>query len=194
MKLVELASQKGDSFERGIQLAVQAMLVSPQFLFRVELGSRAASTSKKASETTRVETIGDFELASRLSYFLWSSMPDDELLASGPGWIAALGGCAREASPADASQTRRHALVENFAGQWLQLRNLRTFNPDRGRFPNFDDKLRDAMIRETELFFGAVMRGGLEHARLHRLRLHVRERAAGAALRDPASKASSSAG
>jgi mono/diheme cytochrome c family protein len=159
MKLVELALQKGDSFERGIQLALQAMLVSPQFLFRAELGSYADSTNRKVGETTRVEMIGNFELASRLSYFLWSSMPDDEL------WRAALDGSLRSADVLE-KQVRRmlrdpkaHALVENFAGQWLQLRNLRSFNPDRGRFPSFDDKLRDAMIRETELFFGAVMRG-----------------------------------
>ena len=159
LKLVELAQQKGDSFERGIQLAVQAMLVSPQFLFRVELASRAQSTVGKAGEAARIEVIGDFELASRLSYFLWSSMPDDEL------WQAALNGSLRSADLLD-KQVRRmlrdakaQALVENFAGQWLQLRNLRAFNPDRGRFPSFDDKLRDAMIRETELFFGAVMRG-----------------------------------
>ena len=61
---------------------------------------------------------------------------------------------------------KAQALVDNFAGQWLQLRNLRSLNPDRGRFPNFDDKLREAMIRETELFFGAVMRGDSEHPRL----------------------------
>ncbi len=86
-------------------------------------------------------------------------MPDDEL------WRAALDGSLRSADVLD-KQVRRmlrdakaQALVENFAGQWLQLRNLRAFNPDRGRFPSFDDKLRDAMIRETELFFGAVMRG-----------------------------------
>ncbi len=159
MKLVDLVAQKGDSFERGIQLAIQAVLVSPQFLFRVELGSRALSTKKKTDATTPVEMIGDFELASRLSYFLWSSMPDDEL------WRAALDGSLRSTDTME-KQVRRmlrdpkaHALVENFAGQWLQLRNLKSLNPDRGRFPSFDDKLRDAMIRETELFFEAVMRG-----------------------------------
>jgi Protein of unknown function (DUF1592)/Protein of unknown function (DUF1588)/Protein of unknown function (DUF1585)/Protein of unknown function (DUF1587)/Protein of unknown function (DUF1595)/Ca-dependent carbohydrate-binding module xylan-binding/Planctomycete cytochrome C len=159
MKLVDLAVQKGDSFERGVQLAVQAILVSPQFLFRVELGSRAPLTGSKGGEAIPVEKIGDFELASRLSYFLWSSMPDDEL------WRAALDGSLRSAETLD-KQVRRmlrdakaHALVENFAGQWLQLRNLRSLYPDRGRFPSFDDKLREAMIRETELFFGAVMRG-----------------------------------
>jgi mono/diheme cytochrome c family protein len=159
MKLVDLALRKGDSFERGVQLAMQAILVSPQFLFRVELGSRADLINTRASETARPEKIGDFELANRLSYFLWSSMPDDEL------WRAALDGSLRSADTLD-KQVRRmlrdpkaHALVENFAGQWLQLRNLRSLNPDRGRFPSFDEKLREAMIRETELFFEAVMRG-----------------------------------
>ena len=159
MKLVELALQQGESFDRGIQLALEAILISPQFPFRAELGSRADSIGTKAGETTRVETIGNFEMASRLSYFLWSSMPDDEL------WRAALDGSLRLADTLE-RQVRRmlrdpkaHALVENFAEQWLQLRNLRSLNPDRGRFPSFDNKLRDAMIHETELFFGAVMRG-----------------------------------
>jgi Protein of unknown function (DUF1592)/Protein of unknown function (DUF1588)/Protein of unknown function (DUF1585)/Protein of unknown function (DUF1587)/Protein of unknown function (DUF1595)/Ca-dependent carbohydrate-binding module xylan-binding/Planctomycete cytochrome C len=158
-KLVELAIQKGDPFERGIQLAIQAVLISPQFLFRVELGSLGSSTSTAVGNAAKIEWIGDFELASRLSYFLWSSAPDDEL------WRTAVSGSLRSGDTLD-KQVRRmlrdpkaQALVENFAGQWLQLRNLRSLNPDRGRFPNFDDKLREAMIRETELFFGAVMRG-----------------------------------
>ena len=158
-KLVELAIQKGDSFERGIQLAIQAVLISPQFLFRVELGSRGSSTTTTPDAASSIEWIGDFELASRLSYFLWSSAPDDEL------WRVAVSGSLRSGDTLD-KQVRRmlrdpkaQALVENFAGQWLQLRRLRSLNPDRGLFPNFDDKLREAMIRETELFFGAVMRG-----------------------------------
>ncbi len=159
MKLVDLAIQKGDPFERGVQLAIQAVLISPQFLFRVELGLRGSSTRVKTGDVMPAQLIGNFELASRLSYFLWSSMPDDEL------WRAALDGSLRSADTLE-KQVRRmlrdpkaQALVDNFAGQWLQLRNLRSLNPDRGRFPTFDDKLREAMIHETELFFGAVMRG-----------------------------------
>ena len=106
---------------------------------------------------------------------------------------------ARPASPVDGKlregdnlekQVRRmlrdpksKALVENFAGQWLQLRNLKTVNPDRGRFPTFDEPLRAAMLKETELFFEAVMQRGPERPRLPRRRLHVRQRAAGEALR-----------
>ena len=158
-KLVELAIQKGDPFERGIQLAIQAVLISPQFLFRVELGAHRSSATTTPEVTSSIELIGDFELASRLSYFLWSSAPDDEL------WRTTVSGSLRSGDTLE-KQTRRmlrdpkaQALVENFAGQWLQLRNLRSLNPDRGRFPNFDDKLREAMVRETELFFSAVMRG-----------------------------------
>jgi hypothetical protein len=161
VKLVDLAIESGDRFERGIQLAVQATLVSPEFLFRVELDSRGKKSQGKAGLPAGSQLIGDFELASRLSYFLWSSMPDDEL------WKAAVDGSLRSGDVVDKHVRRMlrdpkaQALVDNFAAQWLQLRNLRSSNPDRGRFPNFDQALREAMIRETELFFGAVMRGDL---------------------------------
>ncbi len=155
IKFVDLAEQNGDSFERGIQLAVQAVLVSPQFLFRVELDRRPKKGDKDASGS---HPINDFELASRLSYFLWSSMPDEEL------YQLALNKKLREGDTLE-KQTRRmlrdpkaKALVENFADQWLQIRNLKTISPDLGRFPTFDEPLRWAMLRETELFFEAVLR------------------------------------
>jgi len=158
VKLVELAIQHGDRYERGIQLAVQAILVSPDFLFRVELDSRGTKVQPRAGVPSGGQLIGEYELASRLSYFLWSSMPDDEL------WKAAVSGSLRSGDVLD-KQVRRmlhdpkaEALVDNFASQWLQLRNLKAVHPDRGRFPNFDEPLRQAMIRETELFFGSVMR------------------------------------
>jgi hypothetical protein len=157
-QLVELAIQQGDSYERGIQLAVQAILVSADFLFRVELDSRGSRGQSKAGSPSGGQLIGDFELASRLSYFLWSSMPDDEL------WRAASNGSLRSGDVLE-KQVRRmlhdpksQALVDNFASQWLQLRILKGANPDRGRFPNFDEPLRRAMIRETEHFFESVMR------------------------------------
>jgi hypothetical protein len=158
MSFVELALSNGDSFERGIQLAVQAVLISPHFLFRVELDSRPRATGQAARPGDGAESIGEFELASRLSYFLWSTMPDEELFRR-----AAEG---RLHTPEIlASQVRRmlldpkaRALVENFAGQWLQIRNLKIVNPDRDRFPGFDEPLREAMLRETELFFDEVMR------------------------------------
>jgi hypothetical protein len=161
VKLVELAISSGDRFDRGIQLAVQAILVSPEFLFHVELDSRGKNVAAKAAGAAAIQWIGDFELASRMSYFLWTSMPDDEL------WRVTVDGSLRSPDVLD-KQVRRmlrdpkaQALVDNFAGQWLQLRNLRTVNPDRGTYPSFDEALREAMIRETELFFAAVMRGDL---------------------------------
>lgn len=158
LQLVELARENGASFERGIQLAVQAALVSPQFLFRVELnrgrrGTRGSKTAKGLGVP-----LNDYEIASRLSYFFWSSMPDDELFK-----LAAAGKLRNEETLT--KQTLRmlqdpkaDALVENFAGQWLQLRNLKTVSPDKELFPAFDESLRDAMRKESEAFFAAVMR------------------------------------
>ncbi len=150
--------QSGDGFERGIQLAVQAVLVSPHFLFRVELDSRPRPSNEPPPPGEGAEPIGEFELASRLSYFLWSTMPDEELFA------LASEGRLREPSIL-ASQVRRmlkdpkaRALVENFAGQWLQIRNLKSVSPDRGRFPDFDEPLRNAMLQETELFTAEILR------------------------------------
>ncbi len=146
VKLVELAESQGDSFERGIQLAVQATLVSPHFLFKVEADKRG---------TDRPAAISEYELATRLSYFLWSSMPDDELFR-----LAERNQLRRELEP----QVRRmlkdpkaKALGENFAGQWLQIRNLKSVQPDARLFPKFDEALRSAMFQETALFFAAVV-------------------------------------
>lgn len=158
LRLFNLALENGDGFEQGIQLAVQAALVSPNFLFRVELVGSGRRRSK-GSKSAPMIPVGEYELASRLSYFLWSSMPDDLLFA-----LAQEG----ELSCPDVLevQVRRmredpkaHAFVENFAGQWLQLRNLKIASPDHGRFPDFDEPLRQAMIRETESFFASVMNG-----------------------------------
>jgi hypothetical protein len=156
--LVELALADGEGFERAIQLAVQAVLVSPHFLFRVELDSRPRGLAPARPSPGPAEPIGDFEVASRLSYFLWSSMPDEELFR--------LAGERKLQSPEVVSaQARRmlldpkaRALVDNFGGQWLQIRNLKGFTPDRERFPHFDEPLREAMFRETELFLAEIIR------------------------------------
>jgi mono/diheme cytochrome c family protein len=157
VQLVLQVQQDGETFERGIQLALQAVLASPNFLYRVETERRKTKLGEPIKPGD-VEDLNDHELASRLSYFLWSSMPDDELLA-----LAAEGSLK---SPATLeSQARRmlkdpksRALVEEFGGQWLQLRNLKTINPDPALFPGFDDALRTAMRRETELFFESIVR------------------------------------
>jgi hypothetical protein len=153
-RLVRLADsvldQRG-SFEQAIQTAVAAVLVSPHFLFRIEDDGAAYAASP-------VRELNGYELASRLSYFLWSSMPDDELFT-----LAGRGELHDEAVLAQ--QVRRMiadpksaALVENFAGQWLNLRNLDEATPDPKQFPGFDADLKHAMRRETELLFDAVMR------------------------------------
>ena len=159
MELYTLARAGGESFEAGVKLAMKATLVSPHFLFIGETPSALATTVRVPAANgakPAPQPVDEFALAARLSYFIWSSLPDDELLA-----LAERG----ELRANLAAQTRRllaspkaHALVENFAGQWLQIRSLETFAPDRKLFPEFDPVLRSAMQRETELFFEHVMR------------------------------------
>ena len=139
------------SFDLGIERALQLILASPKFVFRAE---RDPAELKPGS----VHRVSDVELASRLSFFLWSSIPDDELLAE------ANAGRLKDPSVLE-RQTRRmladpkaQALVSNFAGQWLHLRNLRNAQPHADDFPDFDDNLRHAFQRETELLFESVMR------------------------------------
>ena len=144
LTLYETGSKK-DGFEAGITLALQGMLVYPDFLFRVE--SNPAKLAAGAAYS-----ISDLELASRLSFFLWSSLPDEALLD-----VAARG---KLKDPAVLEQQvrrmladpRSRALVSNFAGQWLYLRNMRTVAPDSNAFPAFDENLREGFARETELF------------------------------------------
>ena len=138
-------------FEAGIEMALSAVLVSPQFLFRVEQDPAGIPPNT-------VYRISDLNLASRLSFFLWSSIPDDELLAVAvAGKLhqpAVLEGQVRRML-ADA---RSRALVSNFAAQWLHLRNLDSISPDMRLFPDFDDNLRQAFRQETELFFESILR------------------------------------
>ncbi len=145
--LVEMVEKGGDRFERGIQLAVQAMLVSPHFLFRVELEQRPGV----------VRPLTDLELASRLSYFLWSSMPDDELLGLAMRKQLRIGANLDAQVARMLKHPKAGALVENFAGQWLQTRNLKLASPDEEKFPQFDEALRVAMRREVEQFCAAVL-------------------------------------
>jgi hypothetical protein len=151
-RLVELAKfaiDQGASPAEAFQTALQAVLVSPSFLFRVEADPEPGQN---------IRPLDDFELASRLSYFLWSSMPDRELFR------LAKAGTLHKPKTLD-DQVKRMlqdakaiALTENFAGQWLQLRSLTEMVPDPQQYPTFDDELRSAMRRETEMFFAAVVR------------------------------------
>ena len=137
-------------FESGIELALRFLLASPQFIFRLE-------TEPEDVAAGAVYAVSDLDLASRLSYFLWSSIPDDELLSVAErGELSAPDELRRQVRRMLADP-RASALVENFAGQWLYLRNLANTNPDPPTFPDFDDNLRRALQRETELFFESVM-------------------------------------
>ena len=142
---------KESGFDTGIEMALSAVLVSPEFLFRLEQTPAGAASGQAYK-------IPDLELASRLSFFLWSSIPDDELLA------AAIAGKLKDPVELE-RQTRRmlsdprsKTLVGNFAGQWLYLRNLASTNPDMRLFPDFDDNLRQAFRTETEMFVDSILR------------------------------------
>jgi hypothetical protein len=143
--------RRGGTFESGIEFALRGILASAKFVFRGERNPEGLTPG-------RVYHLDDLEVASRLSFFLWSSIPDDELLS------AATSGRLQDPSELD-RQVRRmlaspkaHALVDNFAGQWLYLRNLKSTSPDQNLFPDFDDNLRQAFRTETEMFFESVMR------------------------------------
>ena len=145
----EQGSRDG-GFESGIELALRFLLASPQFIFRLE-------TEPDELAAGAVYPVSDLDLASRLSFFLWSSIPDDELLSVAErGELGAPDELRRQVRRMLADP-RASALVENFAGQWLYLRNLANTNPDPPTFPDFDDNLRRALQRETELFFESVM-------------------------------------
>ncbi len=147
----ETGAGQGDAgFEAGIEAAVAAILVNPQFLFRIE----REPANAKPGDAYRISNL---ELASRLSFFLWSSVPDDELLD-----LAERGELSQPEVLAAQTQRmlvdeRSRFLVEHFADQWLYLRNLKTFTPDMRLFPDFDENLRQAMRRETELLFERVV-------------------------------------
>jgi hypothetical protein len=141
----------GQAFDRGIEESIAFVLASPKFLFRAEPDPATVAAGATYS-------VPDFELASRLSFFLWSTVPDDELIN-----VAAAGQLHEPATLE--RQVRRmlanpksKALVENFASQWLFLRNLQSFIPDSDEFPNFDDNLRQAMRTETTMFVESIMR------------------------------------
>jgi mono/diheme cytochrome c family protein len=141
----------GGGFESGLELALRSILVSPKFLFRFE------SQPETAAPNTAYR-ITDLELASRLSFFLWSSIPDDELLNAAEMKTlhnpAALG----QQVTRMLADPRSEALVTNFAGQWLHIRNVSGFRPSPELYFHFDDNLRQAFARETELFFDSILR------------------------------------
>jgi len=142
--------RKGGSFDEGIESALRFVLVSPQFLFRFE---RDPDTVAPGAPYR----INDVELASRLSFFAWSSIPDDELLAAATQGRLANASALEQQVKRMLADSRARALGSNFAGQWLYLRNLKSLRPDEDVFPDFDDNLRQALQRETELLFETIV-------------------------------------
>jgi hypothetical protein len=141
---------EGD-FDTGVEYVVTRILASPEFLFRLE----PDPANVKPDTPYRVS---DFELASRMAFFLWSGIPDEPLLN-----LAARGKLKdpvvfEQQARRMMTDPRSDALITNFAGQWLYLRNLKDTHPDQNQFPDFDENLRDAMRKETELFFGSILR------------------------------------
>jgi hypothetical protein len=141
--------RRAGTFDSGIERGIQQLLVSPEFLFRV-----AGEPAKPAA----LYRISDLELASRLSFFLWSSVPDDELIdVAAKGQLKNAATLERQVRRMIADP-RSEALTANFAGQWLQLRNITLVKPSEVLFPDFDDTLRQGFKRETELFFDSILR------------------------------------
>jgi hypothetical protein len=138
-------------FDAGIEMALRAMLASPKFVFRVERDPAGVAPGG-------VYTLSDLELASRLSFFLWSSIPDEELLSVAEARRLRDPKTLARQVERMLADPKSDALVTNFAGQWLHIRNLRSATPDKNDFPNFDHTLRQAFERELELFVGSIIR------------------------------------
>lgn len=149
LSLYEMGRKQGENFESAVRLCLQAILVSPHFLFRGEL-------QPEPDNPSRVHPVNEFALASRLSYFLWASMPDDTLFE-----LAARGKLRKnlpEQIQRMLASPKSRSLVDNFAAQWLQIRNLKVASPDPDLFPEYDESLADDMRQETERFFDYVLR------------------------------------
>ena len=148
--LYEIGRSDG-GFEAGIQLALQRILAGPEFLFRIE---RDPANIAPGS----AYRISDIELASRLSFFLWSNIPDDELLSLAEQGKLKDPAVLDQQARRMLADSRSNTLISNFAGQWLSLRNMRLVSPDLSVFPDFDDNLREAFQKEAELFFESMIR------------------------------------
>ncbi|VAX39127.1 Protein of unknown function DUF1592, partial [hydrothermal vent metagenome] len=151
VKLIETTVKQGETFEQGVQLAMQAVLVSPYFLFRVEVDKTPNNPQVK-------HLLSDYELASRLSYFLWSSMPDEKLLQLASENKLHQSNVLKKEIKRMLRDKRSKALVDNFFTQWLNLRTLDEVQPDKKKFAQFDHSLRKAMRKETEFFTAQIIK------------------------------------
>jgi hypothetical protein len=153
------AGRAAGSFDRGIETAIRRIVSGAEFVFRAEMDPEGVAPGE-------AYRITDLELASRLSFFLWSSIPDDELLDAATRAELSKPAVLRAQVVRMLADERANALIENFAGQWLALRNLEGIIPDPAVFPDFDNNLRQALVRETELVVAAIVREDLSILRL----------------------------
>jgi cytochrome c553 len=151
VKLAVSATKTGSTPEQGIQEALEAILCSPDFLFHIERQPAVAASGA-------IRKISPVELASRLSYFIWSSMPDDELLHAGETGALARPEVLDAQIKRLIDDPKSAALAENFAGQWLEIRNLDAIKPDPDKFPEWNPDLKEAMRTETVMFFNSILR------------------------------------
>ncbi len=151
LDIFQLAYQREKHYERSLQIALQAILVSPQFLFRIERDS-------KLNQNPQGENLDDYELASRLSYFLWSSMPDDELFELAQRGVLRRDDILTQQVSRMLADPKGEALTENFVGQWLGLRKLSDATPDKELFPAFNSEIARAMQQETISLFSYVLK------------------------------------
>ena len=151
LALYTLARNQSDSFDNAIAAALEAVMVAPDFLFRIE---RDQPAEAKAATIP----VSDYELASRLSYFLWSTMPDPELFRLAADHKLRQPAILEAQVRRMLADPKSRALVDNFGGQWLEFRNVDVVRPDIAKFPDFDDALRLSMRRETELFLDNIVR------------------------------------
>ncbi|MDB5292197.1 MAG: hypothetical protein JWL69_3438 [Phycisphaerales bacterium] len=153
MRVYRSALSDGSNYMDAVKVALEAALVSPQFLYRIEADPSIEGMTPDQIRNAPAHPITDYELATRLSYFLWSSMPDDELLQlAGEQKLHTAAVLEKEINRMLADP-KSGALVSNFVGQWLEIRNLDYYRPDPGKFPQYDSALRNAMRREAEMFF-----------------------------------------
>jgi hypothetical protein len=150
MRLYRLAKGNKEPFEQAVKIPLIACLCSPHFIFRVELDP--------PTNPSTPHPISDYELATRLSYFLWSSMPDDELMQLAQSKTLHNPAVLNKQVKRMLTDPKAVELVHNFVGQWLELRNLDDWTPDEQRFPTFDEKLRRAMKKEAELYFSTIIK------------------------------------
>jgi cytochrome c551/c552 len=151
VRLYDKGRAEGGDFDEGIRRGLEAILISPDFLFRVEHDPKEAVPSS-------AYRLSDHELASRLSFFLWSSIPDDELLTLADQGKLRYPGVLKAQVRRMMADPKSDALIDNFAGQWLLLRNLANAKPDTDVFTHFDENLRQAFFRETQLFLTNIFR------------------------------------